>query len=256
MAQKAAVRPALATAILFAAAVTAFPAPEIPVPFPSGERLTYDVSWSTYLTAGTATFTVRTTPRKDGSKAYHVVAEARPTPLLSSLYALYYKADTVIDGSTLLPERGSIYGREGTRQRTRITRFDRATQRAYFEQVGGMKRELAAPPRVHDALSALYAVRAANLRPGALIKIPVCDSGRIYSVLLKVGAVEPVTTTLGTTQAYRIVPQVLDAQGRPAPGRVTFWLGADQRRMPLKFESEVTVGRFVAVLREVAGPSR
>ena len=32
---------------------------DLPVPFKVGEVLTYDVSWSSYLTAGTATMTVK-----------------------------------------------------------------------------------------------------------------------------------------------------------------------------------------------------
>src|SRR5579862_5973294 len=86
---------------------------ERPTPFLVGETLTYDVSWSTYLTAGTVVSTVREKKPSYNSTAYYIVAEGRPTALLSRLYTLYYKMDTLIDAYTLLPQRASIYSEEG-----------------------------------------------------------------------------------------------------------------------------------------------
>src|SRR5687768_10951071 len=76
------------------------PAPrraERPVPFRVGETLVYDVSWSTFVTAGTVTMTVKEKKPSYGSTAYYIVAEAAPTALLSRIYTLYYKADTLLD---------------------------------------------------------------------------------------------------------------------------------------------------------------
>src|SRR5712664_3774227 len=98
------------------------PAPartERAVPFKVGETLTYDVSWSAYLTAGTAVATVKEKKPSFNSTAYYVVAEGRPTPLVSKVYSLYYKMDSLIDSYTLLPQRGSIYSDEGKRHRFR-----------------------------------------------------------------------------------------------------------------------------------------
>src|SRR3954447_2135571 len=50
------------------------------VPFGVGETLDYDVGWSSYLTAGTATLSVREKKPSYGSTAYYVVAEGGATP--------------------------------------------------------------------------------------------------------------------------------------------------------------------------------
>src|SRR5512135_857979 len=63
------------------------------VPFHVGETLTYDVSWSSYVTAGTAVATVKEKKSSYNSTAYYIVAEGRPTPLVEKLYSLYYKLD-------------------------------------------------------------------------------------------------------------------------------------------------------------------
>jgi hypothetical protein len=59
------------------------------VPFHAGESLTYDVSWSSYVTAGTVVTTVKSTPMS-GSAGYHIVADGRTTALLQALYTLHY----------------------------------------------------------------------------------------------------------------------------------------------------------------------
>lgn len=67
------------------------------VPFAADEQLSYDVSWSSCLTAGSATLTVREKKPSSGSTAYYIVGEARPNRLLSTLYTLYYKADVLLE---------------------------------------------------------------------------------------------------------------------------------------------------------------
>src|SRR6266567_3560666 len=100
---------ALAASIWFAPSAQRPAAPsrsERAVPFHVGETLTYDVSWSSYLTAGTATATVKEKKPSLNSTAYYIVAEGRPTPLVSKLYSLYYKLDTLVDSYSLLSQRG------------------------------------------------------------------------------------------------------------------------------------------------------
>ena len=132
--------------------------------FKVGEALEYDVGWSSYLTAGTATLSVREKKPSYGSVAYYVVAEGRATGVVAALYHAYYKADTLLDVYSLLPQRGSIYGEEGRRRRLRVTRFDQAGRTAQFEVTPGCgpgrSRSRSAGP-THDALSAVLALRDA-----------------------------------------------------------------------------------------------
>src|SRR5258708_8033573 len=68
------------------AAPAATPKKERTVPFKTGERLDYDIGWSTFLTAGTPTVTVKEKKPSYGSTAYYIIAERRPTPILSNLH--------------------------------------------------------------------------------------------------------------------------------------------------------------------------
>lgn len=226
---------------------------ERPVPFRVGETLTYDVSWSSYVTAGTATVTVREKRPSYGSSAYHIVAEGRPTPLLSKLYTLYYKADTLLDAYSLLPQRGSIYSEEGSDRRTKTVSFNQGARTAVYEvqTATHVRRELTLPPYSQDALSAIYVLRALPLKPGASIAMPVSDSGRIYKVQLSVGSPEAVKSGLGTVSAWRVTPTVLDEKGKPNGRAMALWISDDARKLPVKLQAELAVGSFQLVLREV-----
>jgi hypothetical protein len=237
-----------------AAPAAAAPKREMPVPFKAGEVLEYDVGWSSYVTAGTATVTVKEKKPSYSSVAYYVVAEGRPTPLLSKLYTLYYKADTLIDVYNLLPQRGSLYVEEGKRRRMKTTLFDHAKRQAKYEvqTATRVERTLALPPMTQDSLSALYVLRCIPMKAGDKFNMPVTDSGDTYKVQMQVAAVESVKTPLGTMNALKIVPVVTVAKGEPPKG-LAIWISDEPRRLPLKIEVQLAVGKFVVSLRKVTG---
>lgn len=225
---------------------------ERPVPFKVGETLTYDVSWSTYLTAGTAVMTVKEKKPSYNSTAYYVVAEGRPTPLVAKLYSLYYKMDSLIDAYTLLPQRGSSYSEEGSRHRFRTTVFDRAAKKAFFEfrTTTSVKADFPVSADVQDALSALYVLRAIPVRAGDRMTMPVSDNGENYRVQIDVGGPERIRSPLGEMGAWKLTPTISDLKGQRVGKGISIWLSDDARRLPLKLEAELAVGSFVLVLRE------
>jgi hypothetical protein len=231
------------------AAKPAPPRAELKVPFAVGETLTYDVSWSSYLTAGSATLNVLEKKPSFGSVAYYIVAEGHPTPLLSRFYDLYYKADSLLDVYTLLPQRGSIFSREGKRQRNRITMFDQAAHRATYEVQTRttVKTTTSIPPRTQDVLGAIYLLRTVPLSAGRRFSVPVCDNGQSFSVQISVAPPEPVDTGIGQINAWRITPTVPAENG--APRSFVLWISSDVRRLPVKIQAQLPVGYFDFTLR-------
>jgi hypothetical protein len=220
------------------------------VPFSPGETLTYDVSWSSYLTAGAATLSVKDKKPSYGSDGYYIVAEGRPTPLLSKLYDLYYKADTLLDIYSLLPHRASIYSDEGKQHRLKVTTFDHAAKKAQYEVQTRtlVKKELAIPAYSQDGLSALYVLRAISLKPGDKFTMPICDAGEAYTVQITVGGVETVKTGIGDVRAWKITP-VLPVGNQGGAKRLSLWLSDDSRRLPVRMQAQLAVGSFDLTLK-------
>jgi hypothetical protein len=225
---------------------------EVRVPFRAGEVLTYDVSYSSYVTAGTVTMHVQAKRPSYNSVAYYVVAEARPTPLMSKVYTLYYKADVLMDVYTLLPQRAGVYSEEGERHQMKVTIFNNATRKATFENVNakGTKREFAVPAFTQDALSAVYVMRALPLKVGAKETIPVATGGRAYRAQVTVTGMEAVKTPAGPYQAFRLRTMLYADDGQPNGRPIHLWISDTPSRVPVQIQSELAVGSFVVTLKD------
>jgi hypothetical protein len=233
-------------------AATARPQDERRVPFRAGELLTYDVSYSSYVAAGTVTVHVQAKRPSYNSVAYYVVAEARPAPLLSKVYTLYYKADVLMDVYTLLPQRAGIYSEEGERHQMKVTTFDNARRRATFENVTAKngRREFPVPAFTQDALSAVYVMRALPLKVGAKETIPVSTGGHSYRAQVTVDGLDAVKTPAGPFQAFRLRTMLYDDAGRPDGRPIQLWISDTPSRVPVQVQSELAMGTFHLTLRE------
>jgi hypothetical protein len=232
------------------------PAPrrtEPAVPFKVGETLTYDVSWSSFLIAGTAVATVVEKKPSMNSTAYALVADGRPVPIVARLYSLYYRAEALLDSFTLLSQQGSMRSEEGDRRATSTTKFDRAARKAIFERHADTdeKREFEIPSRTQDGLSALYALRAVDLRPGARLELPIANDGELFTVSIAVTGPEHVRVRYGEFDAVKLGLSVLDAKHEPVGQNMAVWLSTDARRLPLKLQADLPVGNFVLALKDV-----
>jgi hypothetical protein len=61
---------------------------------------------------------------------------------------------------------------------------------------------------------------------------------------------ENVTTPLGQFLAWKVTPVVTNEQGATEDRAFALWISDDAKRLPLKLEAEMPVGRFVMRLRE------
>jgi len=225
-----------------------------PVPFKVGETLTYDVSWTTLVTAGQATMSVRERrPGAAGSGRYYLVAEAQPSSMLQRLYRLYYKAESMLDTRTLLPSRASVFSDENGRKRQKTTTFRGKGAVDYEMQTAPtVKSSLTMPAEAQDPLGAIYVLRAVPLKSGQTFMIPIADSGKAYRMRVTVGARESVKTGIGTVPGLKLTLGVTGPDGKANPP-LTLWLSDDARRLPLKLVAGLTVGSFQLTLAKVTG---
>ena len=228
------------------------PRREIAVPFKVGETLTYDVSWSQFLTAGTATVRVVEKKPSNGSTAYSIVADGRPVPLVARFYPVYYKMDSLLDSFTGLSQWTSTYSEESGRKRQSFTRFDRAARRAFYEDPAepSLKQDFPVPVNVQDGLATLYAIRGRAFKARERFTIPVADDGSLYNVEFEVSGPERVSVPFGDFNAWNVRITILDAQGQSVASNTVAWISTDGRRLPVKLQSDLSLGSFVLALRD------
>ena len=223
------------------------------VPFKVGETLTYDVSWSSILVAGTAVVSVKEKTPSANSTAYSIVAEGQPVPLVARLYSLHYRMDTLLDTYTLLPHRSSLYAQEGSDRRTATTKFDRPTRRVFFEEQSGTttKLDYPVPNEAQDGLSTLYAIRSKPFKAGDRLTLPVADSGTLYNIEVVVGAPESIKVPFGAASAWALKGTIKDLTGQPVWNNVGVWISNDARRLPMKLQGDLPIGNVVLALHDV-----
>ena len=226
------------------------------VPFQVGEALTYNISWTTYATLGSATFTVKSRRAVDGGRAaYFIVADAQPRALLQKTYPLLYRADTLLDTAKLLPIQGSIFSEENGHARVKTTRFPTSGNLLDYEVKTStlVRTKLQVPVNTQDPLSFLYVLRALPLGQDTAITIPVFDGGLLYRVRVVNTGPQQLKTPAGTFTAWQINMTVVDSNGQPpASGRrLTLWLSSDARMLPVKFDATLSVGSVVLTLARI-----
>jgi hypothetical protein len=251
---------AAALGLIFAPAVVssssagqrAVPRADAAVPFAVGETLTYDVSWSSFLVAGTATARVSEKKPSFSSTAYSIGVDGRPVPLVAKLYNLYYKMETLLDSVSLLSQQGTLYSEEGSKRTTGTTRFDRAAQKVFYERrqetVQGIDYPM--PAGTQDGLAVLYALRGRAFKAGERFSVSVADSGALYTIQVTVDSLQPVKVPAGQFTAWNMKIGITNAQNQPVWRNNEVWISNDARRLPVKMQAELPVGHFVLTLRD------
>jgi len=219
------------------------------VPFRVGETLTFDVSWSNYLVAGSATSRVVEKRPSYNSTAYYIVAEGKPIPLVARFYSVYYKMDSLLDSFSTLSQRTSLYTEEGNRKVFSSTLFNRSTGRAQFEQQYQPTLQFPIPANVQDGLATLYTLRGRTFRPGESVSVPVADLGLLYTVKFDVGTPAPITVPLGQLDAWPLRITITDMANQQVGQNIAAWISTDARRLPLKLQADLPVGNFALALR-------
>jgi hypothetical protein len=225
------------------------------LPFQPGERLHFALRWEA-IPAGEASLEVLPLDVVEGQPACHFLMTARTTPFLDTIYRVRDR----IEGWTDLEVTRSLRYRkdqqEGRRRRNIVVAFDWHAQSAQYTNLDHRRDPIAILPGTFDPLSAFYFTRRAELPVGQSVQRPVTDGRRHVVGTARALRRETVTVPAGTFDTVLVEPDLKDVGGvfRKSPGaRIFIWLTDDARRIPVKLQSRVVIGRFVGELVSLEG---
>ena len=207
-------------------------------PYRVGERLTYNISYSSFPSAAHAEFEVVERGQFYGREAIHLRAHLETTGVINvALFALNNDYVTYIDPETGLPFRSQETARDALASAQASQEFP---QPAGNEAIPG---RLSALSGTFDFLSAFYRARALPLADGAEYDLTVRSEGVDYQVELKVIGRETVRTNVGSFEA--IVTQV---KANSRLKNVKIYFSNDERHVPVLFTGRVNSGDLRAEL--------
>lgn len=148
---------------------------------------------------------------------------------------------------------------EGGRRRDSHAVFDTENLTAsYFNKINGDSRgPVRILPGTVDPLGIVFLARSLDFEVGDDLVIPTSNGKEFFYTIIRVSEKVTRNFRFGKMEAYVLEPDIKDLGGvfkKSPDGKIRFFLSADERKLPLRMESEVAVGKFWAELVEVEDP--
>lgn len=234
------------------------------------EQLTYHVAWKPpwYLfflpsmEAGEAVLTLSDEFRYRDRKAVKITFTAKSSGALTRLAGISIDdlLEFTTDAETFCTISAFRKEREGTRMRD--------IEIAYFPEIRKMHmREIdvskpahrvlrdqdieGIPPCIQDLFSALYALRRKDLSAGMKTQSVIGENLAIKEVQILVEKKLRVLTLAGPFDAWQINTVAIVGGLFKGGGHFHMWLSADDRKLPVKFEASVDLGKVTGSLEKI-----
>ncbi len=215
-----------------------------------GERLeesVFKLKWS-FVSVGTVTMTLE----RIGPEVRRGTLEAKANAFMRKVYDFH----TIISSRFPKEAKRSLgYSRvEHTTGDRHETFFDWEAMTVRYSKNGDMRVPLPLKGDTHDPLSIVYAFRSVDFPlESGVVRLPVSDGKAITEARFEISEPETVKTPAGKFEARKVTADFGDVRAifaRPEGALIHVWLTDDERRFPVKLESEATMGSFTAVLEE------
>jgi hypothetical protein len=214
------------------------PAVERNFPFAVGERLNYDIGWGNFPSVGKASFEVRQQGMLGKKRVFEFFGEASSVGAARTLINVNDQVSTLALMDSLVPLRTDLRLHEGKRVKQVTATYDWSNNRALLSS--GTQTEIR--PGSYDMVSLFYAIRASDLKVGAIRDYIFLDANnRLQMVTVKVIKQEAIGGPMGTRDAMQI--DVL----APEPAKLLLaqaWVSNDARRLPLYLVTRTRFGEL------------
>ena len=212
-------------------------------PFEPGEKLTYRVKIFG-LPVGEETLEIEEVVEIDGYLTYPLFWRVRIIDPFSLLYHFDYTIESFVDVNTLYPRLVRSHFEEGSRIKDREVQLDQTKGIALIKDWSGeFKREFSLP--AIDTVSLIYWLRTQDLRVGKSFSLSLMEGRNPRKIEIKVLGKEEVITYSGNYSAFLCSEVASDKT------EVKLWISDDERRLPVKFQAETSLGTLTASLTSI-----
>jgi hypothetical protein len=214
-------------------------------PFQAGEKLEYQIGWSNFLTAASATLLVLEKGAFEGRPAWHFRARATTVGMVRALYELDDQYDSRSEATSL----ESFYYEQFQRHQKRN---EHKTVRMGPQRPGGHvgKPSEQVPPGTRDPVGAFYALRAQEWTTPREIRSRVYDGKTLYEIRARrVVPEELARVPAGNFRATKIEVRVYEGGKERSDSRFWVWLAQDERRTPVLIEALLPFGKLRVELK-------
>jgi hypothetical protein len=224
------------------------------VPFSAGagqkipEKLVYNLSW-TGIPVGKASQEI-----SDTGDFRKIISTARSNDWLSTFFPVDDRTESLLEKDGTFPGRTRNFKmlfKEGRHVRDREISFNPAERSALFhDKIKNEYATIKLEPGTFDIYSSFYFIRHQPLEPGKSVFINLLDSKKLHRIEIRALRRERVKVPAGEFDTIVIEPMVRPEGVFEGKRGAYIWLTDDDRRIPVKAQTKVTVGSVTAVLTD------
>jgi hypothetical protein len=225
------------------------------LPFAPGERLTYQISWLG-VPVGSAVFEVNSAGRFRGRPVWRFRMRAKTNEYADAIYKVRDDMQSWVDARMRRSVHFRKTQREGSYHRDVKLTFNHRKGRITYQN---QWRKY--PPRKlfkdsYDPLALVYGFRRSKVKKTGSMEMSATDGLKTIRASVRVHGKEQLTVGDVIYTCWKVEPELKDVGGifkRSKNAKMVAWFTDDDHRLPVRLESEVLVGSFVATLIKVEG---
>ncbi len=223
--------------------------------FKSGEWLSYKMSYSGFLRAGSAVLEVNEKDYK-GKKVFYTKGTGWTSGMIKWFFEVDDTYESYFDMDTIKPYLFKRKIDEGGYKKHRITSFNYESKQAYIQDFTNQKDTSVAFTNVQDMMSSFYFLRnieTKNLKNGDEIALDMFMDSQVYPFKLRFLGKQVLKTKFGKVNSLVFKPLVQSGRIFKEQESVTIWITDDANKIPIKMQASLAVGSLRAELEKYKG---
>lgn len=226
-------------------------------PFVVGEKVVHSVSYFA-AEAGKLTIEIKPFVEVNSRKSYNFFLGLKTSSLFSKFYSVDDYVENFVDYENLIPHVFKLNARESGKLVSASSFFDNQKLKAQFwekkytEKNGEEQKNLAWDilPFSQNAFSGIFYMRIFKWEIGKEFAFRVADDQK--NIIFKATAIlkEKLDTDAGEFNAIKIKASVVSRGALTQAGNFYIWLSDDDRKIVLRTEAEIKIGKIVSEIIE------
>lgn len=217
--------------------------PFSPAPYRVGERLTYNISFSNFISAAHVELLVASRATFFGREGIQLKGHVETNGVVNAaLFAIDNDYVTYVDPATGLPFRSQQTIRETARTADTVADFNQPAGTAAIPS-----KSVGEFPGTYDFLSVVYRIRALPLTVGSTYTLSVRNENQNYQIEVRVTGREMIKTNVGSFNTILTQVRVKNESQGNSYGMKAYF-SDDQRHVPVLIIARLSAGEIRAEL--------
>jgi hypothetical protein len=226
------------------------------LPIPAGTKLIYTLQWS-FFPVGEAVMSVDGPIDFEGQKAYTLNIKVRTNGFADTFYKVRNESTSWLNEDWSKSLHFESNQHEGSHDRESLITFNWESMFAQYSNYGKAQEPVELKGPCFDPFGVSLGVCRMPLIVGETVTVDVTNGKKMMVDQINVVKKERIRVPLGRVDTVLVEPGTEDLGGvfkRSEGATMRIWLSADAYQIPVRLQSEVSVGSFWGELVRVEGP--